>query len=71
MSGRSFQHGADVNRYFEFLHSLRESTAGELLIDMSRVRRMVVDAALLFKAELSRLVQVGAIRIKASSLRNP
>lgn len=65
MSGRSFQHGADVNRYFEFLHSLRESKAGELLIDMSSVRRMVVDAALLFKAELSRLVQVGAIRIKA------
>lgn len=65
MSGRSFQHGADVNRYFEFLHRLREAKAGDLLIDMSRVRRMVVDAALLFKAELSRLVQRGAVRIRA------
>lgn len=32
---------------------------------MSRVRRMVVDAALLFKAELARLVQGGGIRIQA------
>lgn len=59
------QNGSDVRKYFVFLSELRAVNAPEVVIDMSGVRRMVVDAALLFKAELSRLVQTHAIRIKA------
>ena len=65
ISAKGGQHGSDVNNFFEFLSKLRMAEPPELTIDMSRVRRMVVDAALLFKAELSRLVQVKGLRIKA------
>lgn len=59
------QNGSDVNEYFEFLFKLRSIQSGDLTIDMSGVRRMVVDAALLFKAELSRLIQLRSIRFEA------
>lgn len=65
LSAKSYQRGTDVNEYFEFLTMLRAVNSPDLLIDMSSVRRMIVDAALLFKAELSRLVQLRGVRIKA------
>lgn len=65
ISPKSHQNGSDVNDYFAFLKSLRTSKSHRLIIDMSGVRRMIVDAALLFKAELSRLIQLHGIRIEA------
>lgn len=65
LSWRSYQSGTDVNKYFEFLSRLRSVTSRDLVIDMSGVKRMVVDAALLFKAELSSLAQVRGVRITA------
>ncbi len=65
LSTRSYQSGTDVNRYFQFLTTLRATCSQDLLIDMSGVRRMIVDAALLFKAELSRLTELHGIRIEA------
>jgi hypothetical protein len=65
LSPKSFQSGSDVNEYFAFLATLRAVQSRNLIIDMSGVRRMIVDAALLFKAELSRLVQLRGIRIDA------
>lgn len=59
------QNGSDVTRYFEFLAALRAVKTSEIVIDMTRVRRMVVDASLLFKAELSRLTQAHGVKIKA------
>ncbi|MFM6965845.1 MAG: hypothetical protein ACKOWD_01485 [Rhodoferax sp.] len=56
----------EIDEFFRFLKLLRETTASDLLIDMSGVKRMVVDAALLFKAELSRLIEVGKTRIKTT-----
>jgi hypothetical protein len=53
----------DIDAFFKFVLQLRESTASDLRIDMSGVRRIVVDAALLFKAELSRLIEVKGTRI--------
>ena len=65
LSTKSYQNGTDVNEYFEFLKTLRAVNSRKLVIDMRGVRRMIVDAALLFKAELSRLVQLRSIRIDA------
>ncbi|XAH23859.1 hypothetical protein AAFF27_01335 [Xylophilus sp. GW821-FHT01B05] len=65
LSAKSHQSGTDVNEYFHFLTMLRAANPPELVIDMSGVRRMISDAALLFKAELSRLTQLRGIRIKA------
>lgn len=65
LSTKSHQTGSDVNEYFQFLHLLRNASSHRIIIDMSRVRRMVVDAALLFKAELSRLVQLRGSQISA------
>lgn len=65
LSAKSFQSGSDVNEYFAFLTALRAVQSRNLVIDMRGVRRMIVDAALLFKAELSRLVQLRRIRIDA------
>ena len=65
LSTKSHQSGTDVNEYFEFLTTLRAVDSRSLVIDMRGVRRMIVDAALLFKAELSRLVQLRSIRIDA------
>ena len=67
LSGKSYQSGTDVNEYFEFLTNLRAVSSRSLVIDLRGVRRMIVDAALLFKAELSRLVQLRGIRIDAIS----
>jgi hypothetical protein len=64
ISPKSYQKGTDVNNYFKFLAELRKVHTTEVVVDMTSVRRMVVDAALLFKAELSRLTQVRGIRIK-------
>lgn len=65
LSSTSYQNGRDVNEYFAFLSTLRASQTRKLTIDMSGVRRMIVDAALLFKAELSRLTQLRGIQIDA------
>lgn len=65
LSTRSLQNGSDVNEYFSFLSKLRSVQSGNLTIDMRGVRRMIVDAALLFKAELSRLIQLRGIRLDA------
>lgn len=65
ISTKSTQAGTDVSDYFNFLASLRAVKAGNLVINMSGVRRMVVDAALLFKAELSRLHQLSCVNISA------
>jgi hypothetical protein len=65
ISSKSWQNGSDVNNYFSFISDLRSVQAGNLTIDMSGVRRMIVDAALLFKAELSRLIQLRGIRLNA------
>jgi hypothetical protein len=64
------QNGTDVNNYFDFLAKLRAATSPDLKIDMSHVRRMVVDAALLFKAELSSLVQVKGVTLSATPPRS-
>lgn len=55
----------EIDAFFEFLSQLRETTATDLRIDMSKVKRMVADAALLFKAELSKLIEVKKVRITA------
>ena len=65
LSNMSYQSGTDVNEYFNFLTKLRAVSSPSLIIDMRGVRRMIVDAALLFKAELSRLVQLRGIWIDA------
>lgn len=63
----SRRHGRrQVNDYFAFLHVLRTTTQGaSIVIDMRGVTFMVADATLLFKAELSRLLQCRAPRIEA------
>lgn len=65
LMGKDGWQGNDVRSYFDFLSKLRMTKTSELVIDMSEVRRMVVDATLLFKAELSNLVQSKGVRIKA------
>ena len=65
LSTKKCQNGKDVGNFFDFLTKLRGTSSSELTIDMSGVRRMIVDAALLFKAELSRLVQLRGVQIKA------
>lgn len=65
LSAKSYQNGTDVNKYFEFLKTLRAVKVRNLVIDMRGVRRMIVDAALLFKAELSRLLQLRTVQIDA------
>lgn len=65
LSANRHQKGTDVNEYFEFLAELRGVKSSPLKIDMSEVRRMVANAALLFKAELSRLVQLRQTHISA------
>ena len=45
--------------FLTFVRSIRDFKAKSLCIDMSNVQRMVVNATLLFKAELSYLVQRG------------
>ena len=55
----------DIDAFFNFLSRLRESKASDLRIDMSGVKRMVADAALLFKAELSRLIELNNVRVTA------
>lgn len=52
-----------VDAYFYFLSRLRETRTAVLHIDMSRVKRMFVDAALLFKAELSRLIETNNTQV--------
>jgi hypothetical protein len=66
----SGQNGSDVNNFFNFLAQLRKATPPELLIDMSQVRRMVADAALLFKAELSVLIQIKGVTLRAIAPRS-
>ena len=56
-----------VRNFFDFLMKLRLVKPGPIVIDMSDVKHMVADAALLFKAELSRLVQARGISIEAIS----
>ena len=71
VSGKKFQMGTDVNEYFTFMSKLRATSSRNLTIDMSGVRRMIVDAALLFKAELSRLVQLHGVQINAIPPQSP
>lgn len=71
LSANSHQKGTDVNEYFEFLAELRGAKSSPLKIDMREVRRMVADAALLFKAELSRLVQLRQTQISANAPKSP
>jgi hypothetical protein len=70
LSANGSQAGSDVREFFEFIGRLRATTGPSLHIDMSHVRRMVVDAALLFKAELSRLVQTLGVSVSATSPRS-
>lgn len=63
-SKKTNQHGDQVANYFEFLAKLRLVDSGPIKIDMSAVRHMVVDAALLFKAELSRLLEVKCVGVE-------
>lgn len=65
MSKKPQQQGDQVKDFFDFLMKLRTVKPGPIVIDMSSVRHMVADAALLFKAELSRLVQSGGVSIEA------
>ncbi len=65
ISTKGHQTGTDVSDYFNFLAALRAVKPGKVVIDMSGVRRMIVDAALLFKAELSRLQQLRGVHIEA------
>lgn len=64
-SGNSQAASSDIDAFFKFLLTLRETNAKELQIDMSGVKRMYADATLLFKAELSRLIEVKKTRITA------
>lgn len=70
LSNSGHQDGTDVINFFDFLSKLRNATPPVLLIDMSQVRRMVADAALLFKAELSTLVQMKGITLSAIAPRS-
>lgn len=54
---------ADIDAFFHFLGQIRGCTSPLLRIDMSRVKRLVADAALLFKAELSRLIEVRKVQV--------
>lgn len=54
-----------IDAFFSFLSKLRATKVSDLRIDMSGVKLMVADAALLFKAELSRLIQVKKVRVTA------
>ncbi len=65
MSKKHHQQGDQVHNFFNFLMKLRLINPGPLVIDMTAVRHMVADAALLFKAELSRLIQVGGVSVEA------
>lgn len=56
----------DIDSFFEFISQIRTATATDLKIDMSGVKRMVADAALLFKAELSKLIEINKVRISAT-----
>lgn len=64
-SAMGYDYAYEIDDYFGFLSKLRSSTENSLCIDMSGVRRMVADACLLFKAELSRLLETRSIRITA------
>lgn len=55
----------EIDEFFSFLSRLRGTATKEIKIDMSDVNRMVADAALLFKAELSRLVERMNVRVVA------
>jgi hypothetical protein len=57
MSNSNSHTDSYVDQFFTFLAQLRSVTESLVQIDMGGVRRMVADATLLFKAELSRLVQ--------------
>jgi hypothetical protein len=70
MSGRSGSVDTDVNQFFEFLEAIRRFRGQSLRIDMTGVRRLVVDAALLFKAELSRAIQTQKLIVSASPPRS-
>jgi hypothetical protein len=65
ISKRTLQNSSQVEKFFEFLTKLRLVESGPITIDMSTVSYMVVDAALLFKAELSRLIQVRCVSVEA------
>lgn len=66
-SPSSINLGREIDDYFEFLRQLRELKVRKVCIDMTNVRMMVADAALLFKAELSRLVEDENLVITAKS----
>lgn len=56
-----------IQNFFYFLMRLRSTKSRTLVIDMRSVRHMIADAALLFKAELSRLIQVEGLNVQAIS----
>jgi anti-anti-sigma regulatory factor len=62
-SGRSIS--GEIDDYFNFLNKLRGTNSSHLQIDMSGVKRMVSPAALLFKAELSKLIELKNVKISA------
>lgn len=70
MSPRSGAVDTDVTQFFDFLNHIRRFQGAILQIDMTLVRRMVVDAALLFKAELSRALQTNSFRVSALAPRS-
>ena len=59
------QNKSDVDEYFSFLSKLRAVRSCKQTINMKDVHRMSVDATLLFKAELSRLIELHSIRFTA------
>ena len=65
MTAKSGNGDARVDDFFAFLNRLRSVSEATVQIDMTGVRRMVVDATLLFKAELSRVAQARGVTISA------
>ena len=64
-SGKKNLDSSDIDLYFEFINKIRTYKLHELRIDFTNVTRMVVDAALLFKAELSRLITINNVKVTA------
>ena len=65
MSANNGGSDSRIDDFFDFLNSLRSLSTTSVQIDMTGVRRMAVDATLLFKAELSRTAQAKGVTITA------
>lgn len=59
-----------IENFFSFISKIRNYRGHSVCIDLSSTRRMIADATLLFKAELSRLIQHGGVTVSAIAPRS-